>query len=74
MGTVMLIVFLSYALGFWFGTGVVLGEYIPDVIGEFSMGDMLIVSTYLINTCERNSFSYCIIMSLNRTKMAAKGR
>ena len=43
MGVVMCIVFLSYALGFWFGTGVVLGDYLPDLHKDFSIGRMLVV-------------------------------
>ncbi|KAF6034287.1 ABCB1 [Bugula neritina] len=43
MGFVMLVVYASYALGFWFGAGVVLGEYLPDLHTDFSIGDMLIV-------------------------------
>lgn len=44
MGTVMLIVFLSYAVGFYVGTGIVLGRYLPELHTDFSIGRMLIVS------------------------------
>jgi len=44
MGVIMLVVFFAYALGFWFGTGVVLGEYLPHLHTNFTIGNMLIVS------------------------------
>lgn len=46
MGFVMFIVFLSYALGFWFGSRIVLKEdfTLPQFHEDFSVGTMLIVS------------------------------
>jgi len=60
----MLVVYASYALGFWFGAGVVLGEYLPDLHTDFSIGDMLIVSYLYVSVymsvyvCQYNIYIY----------------
>lgn len=54
MGFVMFIVFLSYALGFWFGSRIVLGApfTLPDLHTDFTVGRMLIVSEISVSALQ----------------------
>jgi len=44
IGFLLFVVYLSYALGFWFGSAIVLGDFLPHLHKDFTVGNMLIVS------------------------------